>query len=177
MVITNPIIEYSTTVNELQQSTLLQSTQFKVILRRDRFPNIEFFAQTVQHPSVDIAPSVLPFRHADTYQPGDKLVFGDLMIDALMDENMFVYKEIYEWLDQIVQKNIKSNDLRHFLDDTLSYDLRLLILDSNNNVSRTIVYKDAFPTVLGNVMFQASTGNVNPVIMPITFRYSTFEFA
>ena len=52
MAITKPTIEYSTTVNELQQSTLLQNTQFKVILRRERFPNIEFFAQTVQHPSV-----------------------------------------------------------------------------------------------------------------------------
>ena len=165
----------ATTTTTLQNPNYLQPTAFKVIINRKRFTNLEFFANTVSHPTVTLAATTASFRRADTYQPGDKLNFDELSIDALMDENMFVYNEVFDWISGLVEENQKPQNLRAGRDDTATYDISVLVLNSNNNITRTILYKNAFPTTLGTINFTTNAG-LEPITCPITFRYDTFEF-
>lgn len=164
------------TTTTLQNPNPLQPTGFKVVINRKRFGNLEFFANTVSHPTVSLQPATVPFRRSDTFQPGDKLNFDELAIDAIMDENMYVYNEVYDWMKGLVEENIKPQNLRAGIDDTAGYDISVLILNSSNNVVRTIVYKDCFPTTLGTVTLQTTTGSVDSITFPVTFRYTTFNF-
>ena len=55
----------------------LQPTGFKILIDRTRYPNLEFFAQSVSHPSVNATPVELPGKRITTLPlAGDKLTFG-----------------------------------------------------------------------------------------------------
>ena len=89
---------------------------------------------------------------------------------------MKVYEELYNWMTSMLSYNIQpelSNSRPP--DFKLSYDMTLSILTSQNNANRRIRYKDAFPTTLGNVMFNTAVGDVQYIVMPVQFAYSTFE--
>lgn len=167
----------ATTTTTLQNPNYLQPTGFKIVINRKRFGNLEFFANEVSHPSVSLSPAITAFRRSDTYQPGDKLVFGELTINAIMDESMYVYNEIYDWISGLVQENQKPQHLRAGLEDTSAYDISVLILNSSNIKVRTIQYKNAFPTDIGSIQFVSSTSSVESISFPITFRYDSFEFS
>ena len=52
----------ATTVSKFEGSNFLQPTGFKVVVNRDRFKNLEFFAQSLQHPDVSVSPAIQSFR-------------------------------------------------------------------------------------------------------------------
>jgi len=166
-----------TTTTTLQNPNILQPTGFKVVINRKRFANLEFFANTVGHPSVNLAPAVTPFRRADMFQPGDKLTFDELVIDAIMDEEMYVYNEVYDWMTGLVEENIKPRGVSLTgIDDTSAYDISVLILNSANNVVRTITYRNAMITSVGSINFTTTTG-VETITCAMSFRYDTFDFS
>lgn len=165
----------TTTESTLESTNFLQPTGFKVIVIRKRFKNLEFFAQTVQHPDLSVGPARVPFRGTDAYMPGDKLEYGTLTIEAIMDENMNVYKEMHTWLEKTVTEKYKTADKIKLNDQDLStYDISLSVLSSKNNTTNTIRYKSAFPINLGSVNFQSTVNDVNYITFPITFQYTGF---
>lgn len=165
----------ATTESTLESQNFLQPTGFKVVVLRKRFKNLEFFAQSVQHPDLSVAPSIAPFRRTNALLPGDKLEYGTLTIDAIMDENMNVYKEMHNWLKSTVQDCYKPpSTLTSANQDVSVYDISLMVLSSHNNAIDTIRYKDTFPINIGTVNFQSTADAVQYVTFPITFAYTTF---
>lgn len=165
----------ATTESTLESQNFLQPTGFKVVVLRKRFKNLEFFAQSVQHPDLSVAPSIAPYRRTNALLPGDKLEYGTLTIDAIMDENMNVYKEMHNWLKSTVQDCYKPpSTLTSANQDVSVYDISLMVLSSHNNAIDTIRYKDTFPISIGTVNFQSTADAVQYVTFPITFAYTTF---
>lgn len=165
----------ATTESTLESQNFLQPTGFKVVVLRKRFKNLEFFAQSVQHPDLSVAPSVAQFRGTNALIPGDKLEYGTLTIDAIMDENMNVYKEMHEWLKSTVEQKYKPANVAKVGDeDITTYDISLMVLSSHNNTIDTIRYKSTFPISIGTVNFQSTADTVQYVTFPITFAYTTF---
>jgi hypothetical protein len=166
----------ATTTSTLSNSNFLMTTGFKLVVNRKRFPNLEFFAQGVTHPSLDLSPTVQSFRGVDVYVPGDKLIYGDLTAEILIDEDMRVYKEIHDWMQQLISNNISPQDLRYGNDDLPMYDMQVIPLSSANNGIRNISYKGCFPIALGTVDFNSNAGDAIPSITSVTFRYTRFTF-
>lgn len=165
----------ATTESTLESQNFLQPTGFKVVVLRKRFKNLEFFAQSIQHPDLSVAPAAVPFRGTNAQLPGDKLEYGTLTIEAIMDENMNVYKEMHNWLKDTVQNKFKSSSTVSTTDqDVTTYDISLMILSSHNNVIDTIRYKDTFPINVGTVNFQTTVSDIQYITFPITFAYTTF---
>ena len=163
------------TVNQLENTNFMTPTGFRVVINRQRFPNLEFFAQTVSHPSVIVTPSEAPFRFSNAFIPGDKIFYEELQITAILDENMTLYIEMFEWLKSFVENPLDQNSTGIYREgDKSLYDISVLVLNSHNNVVRTITYKDSFPSVLGNVEFSSTIGDIQYITLPITFRYTTF---
>jgi len=93
----------------------------------------------------------------------------------IMDEELATYQEIYNWMESFVNKqdatplDVASGAGPSFADITVS------ITNSHNNVVKQIVYKNAIPVSLGDIMFEAATGDVQYIIMPVNFAFDTFE--
>ena len=165
----------ATTESTLESTNFLQPNGFKVVVLRKRFKNLEFFAQTVTHPDISVGAVRVPFRGTDAHMPGDKLEYGTLTIEAILDENMNIYKEMYTWLEKTVLEPYKTADKVKANDqDVTTYDMKLMVLSSKNNTTNTIQYKSAFPISIGSINFQSTAGDVQYVTFPITFQYTGF---
>jgi hypothetical protein len=116
----------------------------------------------------------LPYsRLGSVAMPGDKLTFGELSANIILDENMNSYLEMYNWMKRIVE-NPNTNPL-----DTTSIptfaDITVSVLTSHNNTNRSIKYVDCVPTLLGDVSFETTTGDIQYISFPVSFRFSYFE--
>ena len=168
----------ATTTSTLESQNFLQPNGFKLVINRERFKNLEFFAQTVSHPDISVAPTIAPFRRTNLQLPGDKVEYGPLVVDAILDENMNVYKEMVKWIKSTTdEKNKTSTSVTSQNRDTTVYDITLSILSSHNNQIDTIVYKGAFPINVGSVNFQSTVDNITYITFPITFSYTTFTIS
>jgi hypothetical protein len=152
----------------------LQPTGFKVLIDRTRYPNLEYFAQSVSHPSVNVNPVSLPGRRV-TSQPlaGDKITYGDLTVTIIMDENMTAYKEMLAYLERIVNEGQVSASERKTAIPTYC-DVSVMVLSSHNNSTVTLKYLDCVPTDLGAVEF-TSNGEATVVTFDVSFRFSRLE--
>jgi hypothetical protein len=154
----------------------LQPTGFKVVIDRKKFGNLEFFAQTVEHPSVAIETAEIPFRRVNLHMAGDKLTFGQLSANIILDENMSAYTEMYDWVQRLVtETNTTKFDTRYDNDPTTTVDISVIVLSSNNNQVKRIKYVDCVPVDIGSVSFQATTQDVQYLTFPVTFSFSYFE--
>jgi len=155
---------------------LLQPSGFKVTIDRKNYPNLEFFAQSVALPSVAGDRPELAFKGMAYPETPDMIQFGDLTMNLLVDEDMNAYTETLGWLFRITNdpnvsayKAVQNNELPHRCDVTLS------ILSSHNNVNKRVIYRDAFPVDIGELMLETTNGEQTFMTVPVTFRYSRFE--
>lgn len=159
----------------LNNINLLQPNGFKLTIDRKNFPNLEFFAQNIAHPTVDATAAELSYKRVSRiHMPADKLTFGDLTVNLILDENMNSYIEMFNWLSRIVEEEMPNP-----LDRTQNLppheaDITVQILNSTNNVVRTIRYIDCVPTSLG--FLDLSTQNAEGyIVLPVTFRFTYFN--
>lgn len=158
----------------------LQPTGFKVVIDRKKFGNLEFFAQSVSHPSVDIAPASVPYSRVNIHMAGDKLTYGALTVNLIMDEDMNAYTEVYDWVKRLVEQRYqtKTDKFGRAIDTdqySTSVDVTVSVLSSHNNTVKNIRYIDCIPTSIGSVDFQATTGDIQYLTFAVTFEYTYFE--
>lgn len=106
---------------------------------------------------------------------GDKITFGELQVDFILDEDMSSYIEMQNWLERMVNEGdvtqeqaLKDGKVATYADITVS------ILTSHNNVNKRIRYINALPTNVGSI--EMST-NQNQTYLQFTssFRFDYFE--
>lgn len=157
-------------------TNLLQPSGFRLVIDRQNYANLEYFVQSVDHPGVNAVPAQLSYsRVADVSEPGDKLDFGEVTFGVILDEDMKAYSELYAWLLRMVNTNYVPPTVARENRLSTKHDVTLVVLNSSNNVQSRIVYRDAFPSSMGNVSFEASVPDQTPIVVPVTFRYTYFD--
>ena len=81
---------------QIKNRNFLSPTGFKFTLVRS--PKVAFFCNQANIPDLTLGTAVQPTYLKDIDQPGDKLTFGDLTLQFLVDENLKNYMEIQNWL-------------------------------------------------------------------------------
>lgn len=157
----------------------LQPNGFRLAIDRENYPNLQFFAVSISHPAVSLPPTEISHKRLSRVpMPGDKLDFGELSVNIILDEDMTSYIEIFQWMERIV--NSRSRPPSDFVsreEATLTHtsDITLSILSSHNNKTRDIRYIDAVPTQLGDFTMESVVGDVTQLVFPVTFSYSYFD--
>lgn len=161
-------------------TNFLQPSGFKIVISKDNYPYLSFLAQSIQHPSMEINATDLGYKRiASVPFVGDAVEFGAVTMDVILDENMNVYGEVYNWMENMLEtKHQLNRGILYRSNDTSlgDYnDIRVQILTSSNNPNREFVYRNAFPISLGDIQFNSSTDETF-VTCPMTFRFDIFEF-
>ena len=153
----------------------LQPTGFKVTIDRTRYPNMEYFVQSVWHPGATLSPLELPSRRITSVPlAGDKMTFSEVTFSIILDENMTSYREMYDWMVRITNEGQVSALERDTKIPTYA-DITLSVLSSHNNTVQKIRYRDCVPTSLGTIEFQSTSGDTTYVTFDASFRFSQFE--
>jgi hypothetical protein len=173
-------------------------TQFR--LKIAKLPQVEFFVQTANIPGISITKvdvettlNTIPF-------PGDEVIFQDLAISFLVDENLNNYKEIHDWIIGLgaPQSHTQFSDLRALSSDRfpgttastaatgtstaraipeggIYSDATLTILNSKNIAKTEVRFHNIFPTRLGSLSYSAKTGDVDYLTASVDFNYMYYE--
>jgi hypothetical protein len=140
----------------------LSPVSFKLVLQK--FPNLEFFATGVSVPAITtgVTTASLSQRNMNIY--GDKLTFEDLSVKLIVDEDMKSYKEIFDWMNSsVMDENVLENQL---------CDITLVVMTSHNNENRTFKFRNAFPTSIGGLEFDAGASEVSYITVDVVFSFS-----
>jgi hypothetical protein len=152
----------------------LAPTSFKLVIDRRNYPNLEFFAQMIQHPGAAMTAAEFPVpRLSSVSQTGDKLTFSELTCMIILDEDMNAYTEMYDWMQRIVNTNRNPATARDGI--PTEADITISILSSHNNGNKQIRYIDCVPTAVGDINFEATADDAPYIVFPTTFRFSYFE--
>ena len=93
---------------------------------------------------------------------GEKITNGQVVIEALLDERMNLYSEVYDWLQRMVETPHTLNTALNSTEIPDYCDIRIEILTSSNNSNRVIKYVNGFPVSLGDIQMAATNEDTYP---------------
>ncbi len=153
----------------------LEPTGFKLVLDRKFYPKTEYFVTSVVHPEVTLPGVAVSYKSVTTHQPGERLQFGELICNVILDEDLVNYKEMYDILHETVQVNEINRLTRDVTQKPLDMDLKLYTLTSKNNPNKEITYKDARLTSIGAVELESTRADIQYITVPLVFEFTYFD--
>ena len=170
--------------NQIQNRNFLSPTGFKFTL--SRAPKVAFFGNSINIPSLTLGVAVQPTYLKDIDVPGDKIVFEDLTLRFIVDEDLSNYVEIQNWIRglgypeslqeiydlQTERKKVDTKDSR--LMDIYS-DGTLTVLNSSQSANFKVVFKDLFPYSLTSLNFDATDTDIQYFTAEAVFKYTIYN--
>lgn len=163
-------------------TNVLQPTKFRVIF--PRITSVTYFCQSVNIPGIQVTPARQGTPFVDLYRPGDKMQYETFDIDFLVDEELWSWQIIHDWMrgysfpcsfDEYANMNRESITSLH-ADRPQYSDAFLLSLTALNNVKTMIKLIDAFPVSLSEIRFDSKQSADEPIIARASFRYQLYNF-
>jgi hypothetical protein len=151
-----------------QPTNLNKSAPTNFKFEMGEIPNISFFCQSVNLPSMTLgeAPQASPL--IDIPLPGDKIIYGELQVEFMVDEEFRTWEEMHNWIRKTGYP--KSTDEYQ----SILSDATLTILSNNSNPILQITFEDLYPTALGEVGFSHQEGS-ETLICGASFRFRSYD--
>ena len=145
---------------------LLSPTGFKMVFTKPELKGLEFYLQSVDLPTVSVGEANLSTPKLNIMLGGDKLMYDPFTASVLCDEKMDNFAAIYKWLNDTVNTDSPYD---------LVCDVSLIILNSSNNASRTINFKNCYPNSMSGIAFDVGQTEVQYASFTVTFRYDYYQ--
>ena len=168
----------------ITNKNFLSPTGFKFSLKRS--PKAAFFCNQANIPDINLGVANQPTYLKDIDIPGDKLVFGDLNIRFLVDEDLGNYMEIQNWMRglgypeevQEFRDLEKSSDVRaSYVKDrqNIYSDGTLQVLNSSLIAKFQVNFNDLFPVSLSTISFDATDTDIEYFTADVSFKYTVYN--
>ena len=137
-------------------------------------------------PSLDLGTAQQTSYLKDIDIPGDKIVFGDLTIRFLVDEDLFNYMEIQNWIRGLGYPE-KLSQLKDLSEDgkiksrfgqsgeNIYSDATLQVLSNNLIPKFQVMFKDVFPHSLSTITFDATDTDIEYFTADVSFKYTIYN--
>lgn len=147
----------------------LAPTAFTVVI--ERLPNIEFFTQKVNIPSLATG-SIGTLTPLNTvYSPKTGIQYASMDFTFIVDEYMENYREIYSWIEQ----NASPVNLSNYNQSEAVSDISIIVHNSHKNPTLKFTFIDCFPTDLGVVVLDSTIQDTYYPEVTATFTYTYFK--
>ena len=166
--------------NQINNRNFLSGIGFKFNL--GKYPKVDFFCNTARIPEISLGTATQSSYLKDIEIPGEKISYGDLTIQFLVDENMENYRIVHDWITglgfpetaQQFKDVTTDRDGFRVLNEQFA-DGTLRILNSNFNEIAKVIFLDMFPVSLSSLDFDATSTDVNYFTAQATFKYTVYE--
>lgn len=154
-------------------SSFLQGNKFTFSFAT--LPFLKYFCQSVNIPGVSTSPITVDNPFSNTYRHGDKLVYDQLNVTVIIDEDLRVWEETYNWLQALTF----PKEFRQYYKNTngrqSAYHDGILTINSNsNNPNIRFKFTDCHPSSLGSINFSVQETPQNIITVDIVFRFDGF---
>lgn len=140
-------------------------SQLNFKFKLDRTPEIEYRAQSVQLPGMNLGTASVPTPFVPIPLPGN-LTYDDLSITFLVGENMGDYLSIFNWMVALGH----PDNLRDQYKDWRS-DCSVFLLNSNLTPNIVARFTDAYPINLSPIEFDTTLSETQYATATVTFRF------
>ena len=159
--------------NQINNRNFLSGIGFKFNLAK--YPKVDFFCNTAKIPEITLATATQPSYLKDLDIPGEKLTYGDLTIQFLVDENMENYRTVYDWLVGLGYPDNFDQRANLIASSHIYSDASLLITTNQYKPNIDISFIDIYPTSLSSVEFNIEQGDVEYLNADVTFSYRRYK--
>ena len=154
----------------------LSPLEFQVTVKR--LPEVEFFTQALEIPSLTTAGLVVdkPFNY--THITPNKVSYSNLNLSFIVDESMKNYKSVMDWITGVSFpqnynqfKNVKDSE------EGLTSDISIIMLNSNKNPNIIVNFIECFPISLSPIRLDTTAQQLiyPTAIASFTYTYFTIE--
>jgi hypothetical protein len=140
-------------------------SQLNFKFKLDRTPEIEYRAQSVQLPGLNLGTASVPTPFVPIPMPGN-LTYDDLTVTFLVGENMKDYLSIFNWMVALGH----PDNLEQYRD--FRSDCSVFILDSNLKPNLQYRFTDAYPISLSGPEYDTTLTETQYVTATVTFRFT-----
>lgn len=153
----------------------LSSTAFEVAIQR--LPNVEFFVQKINIPSLGGGSVEQTTPLNNLFEPRPKILYTDLSLSFIVDENMRNYLEIFYWMKALgSDKDFSSYaEMLEINPPGTKSDISILIQNSHKNANLEFTFYNAFPIDLSDIQLDLTQADVTYPECTATFKYDYFE--
>ena len=148
-----------------------------------KIPNVTYTCQSANLPQLSLGSAMQQTPFVDIPHPGDKVFFGEFIIQFLINEDMSNYKELYDWVasigvpsggDQYGQLTRRASVYKPDEYNNAFSDAALLILNSNNVPVVRLNFQDLWPTSVEGLNFDITSSGMEYFVGTASFRYKVF---
>jgi hypothetical protein len=146
-----------------------------------RLPTINFFVQAVSLPSVTMGEVEIPTPFTKLKKPGDQLMFGDLVVQFRVDEDLENYREMYNWMrsitrvDNFEESTAWVNESSPMSDERVYSDGTLTVMNSAMNPNLVCEFTNMYPSTISELPFMTTQSDVDYIEATITFKFQKFD--
>jgi hypothetical protein len=157
-----------------ENTSFLQPTKFTLVF--PTLPFLRYFGQTATVPGISTSPVSVETPFSNTWRHGDKLVYSELSVNAIIDEDMRLWEETYNWLVALTKPQSFTQYIRYHNKKEMVYHDAILTINTNaNNPNIRFKFTNLHPISLGGVNFNVSDNANTTLTADIIFRYDYFE--
>ena len=162
---------------------LAQASKF--ILAFDRLPYMQYFCTKVTLPGIQFGHAVQTTPFIDAPVPGDKMVYETFKISFLIDEPLYSFTTIQDWIRGMAfpetfdqYKNLSLQQRIQLRGATPQYsDATLTVLTNKNNPILTVQFSQAFPVTLGSLDFDTSLDASHIMTGDASFVFTNYDIS
>jgi hypothetical protein len=155
------------TSSATQNLNKLYSANFKFEITRA--PVFSEFAQSVTVPSITLGEAVQGTPLIDVPIPGDKLIYGELSVDFIVDEEIRGWMEIHKWM-----RSAGFPESTEEYEKLIYCDATLVLLSNIGNPLIKVTFYDCYPTSIGDISLNTQTSS-DTVISNASFRFRSYD--
>ena len=157
-----------------ENSSLLQTTKYSFVI--PELPFAKYFIQKVRLPGVSTTAVEVPTPFSKTKRHGDTLVWNEFTMTVLIDEDLRVWEETFDWLKSLTKPTrFEEYHHRKVSLKELYYD-GILTINTNSNIPNLrFKFHDCHPVALGDIDFDTTTSAEETITVDITFAYDYYE--
>ena len=172
-------------------------TQFRFGIHQ--LPKVEFFATAVTLPGISLGTAILSTPYKDIPLPGEKLEYGNLSIEFLVDEYLENYISLHNWMTGLgfpqdreefkTYRDVTSNtpttptaaaksDIKvgaTVPDRAMFADAFIMILSNKNNPIVEVNFENTFPISLSALDYTQTATDVDYMVATADFAYQIYE--
>ena len=169
---------------QIENRNFLAPTGFKLVVNRS--PKVAFFSNAANLPGITLGEATQPTYLKDIPTPGDKIVFDDLNIRFMVDEDLKNYMELQNWIRGLgypetlkeiydLQEEDKDINIKDKQAMNIYSDGTLTVLGSSNTAIFKVVFSDLWPYSLTTLQFDATDTDVNYFTADVGFKYTIYN--
>jgi hypothetical protein len=162
-------------------TNLAQASKFALAF--DRLPFVTYFCTKANIPGINSGNATQQNPFIDRPVPGDKMIYEPLTITFLIDEPLYAWTTIQDWIKGITfpenfdqYKNLTLQQKLQQVGSTPQYsDATLTILTNKNNPIVEVRFIDVFPISVSSIEFDTSLPATNILTGTASFMFTNYD--